>query len=168
MSPCGLVEDVTLRNPNMLTQNRVYGAVGATRVLQAEPAVLNFGGYVLGQVHSQTLRIRNVRASGMRFHIIAPTTPFFKATCANKKGLLAPGMSEEVVVEFCPQQYRYYYDCVRVHCEEENMLIPVHAYPVANETLFPTRVDFGRVAVGQEVVRTHRLECKVGRGWVTQ
>jgi hypothetical protein len=32
---------------------------------------------------------------------------------------------------------------------------------MANETLFPTRVDFGRVALGQEVVRRHTLECKV-------
>ena len=40
-----------------------------------------------------------------------------QATCPAKKGLLAPGMTEEVAVEFCPTQYRYYYDCVRVHCE---------------------------------------------------
>ncbi|GLI65137.1 hypothetical protein VaNZ11_008595 [Volvox africanus] len=157
----GLVEDVPLRNPNLLTYNQVYSKVGSTRVLQAEPAVLNFGGFTLGQVFSQTLLIRNVRARGTRFHILAPSTPFFKATCANKKGLLAPGMSEEVVVEFCPSHYRYYYDCIRVHSEDENLLIPIHAYPVANETLFPTRVDFGRAAVGQELVRKHTLECKV-------
>ncbi|KAG2441252.1 hypothetical protein HYH02_010095 [Chlamydomonas schloesseri] len=157
----GLVEDAPLQNPNTLTYNRVYSKVGNTRILQAEPAVLNFGGYELGKVYRQVLRIRNVRASGTRFHIIPPSTPFFKATCPSKKGLLAPGMTEEVVLEFCPTQYRYYYDCVRVHCEEENMLIPIHAYPVANETLFPTRVDFGRVALGEEVVRRHTLECKV-------
>nr|ADD85929.2 FAP221 [Chlamydomonas reinhardtii]7SQC_M0 Chain M0, FAP221 [Chlamydomonas reinhardtii]7SQC_M1 Chain M1, FAP221 [Chlamydomonas reinhardtii] len=157
----GLVEDAPLQNPNTLTYNRVYSKVGNTRILQAEPAVLNFGGYELGKVYSQVLRIRNVRASGTRFHIIPPSTPFFKATCPAKKGLLAPGMTEEVAVEFCPTQYRYYYDCVRVHCEEENLLIPLHAYPVANEALFPTRVDFGRVALGQEVVRSHTLECKV-------
>ncbi|KAG2423826.1 hypothetical protein HXX76_014986 [Chlamydomonas incerta] len=156
-----LVDDAPLQNPNTLTYNRVYSKVGNTRILQAEPAVLNFGGYELGKVYSQVLRIRNVRASGTRFHIIPPSTPFFKATCPAKKGLLAPGMTEEVTVEFCPTQYRYYYDCVRVHCEEENMLIPLHAYPVANETLFPTRVDFGRVALGQQVVRRHTLQCKV-------
>lgn len=40
-----------------------------------------------------------------------------QATCDNKRGLLPSGLDEEVVVEFCPQQYRYYYDCVRVHSE---------------------------------------------------
>lgn len=74
----GLVEDVPLQNPNTLTHNRVYSKVGATRILQAEPAVLNFGGYSLGQVYSQKLLIRNVRASGTRFHIVPPSTPFFK------------------------------------------------------------------------------------------
>lgn len=47
--------------------------------------------------------------------------------------------------------------------QEENLLVPIHAYPVANETLFPSRVDFGRAAVGEEVVRRHTLECKVWR-----
>lgn len=77
----GLVEDVPLQNPNTLTHNRVYSKVGATRILQAEPAVLNFGGYSLGQVYSQKLLIRNVRASGTRFHIVPPSTPFFKVGC---------------------------------------------------------------------------------------
>ncbi len=111
------MDDTPLRNPNLLTLNRVYSQVGHTRILQAEPGVLHFGGYSVGQVFKQVLRIRNVRASATRFHIISPTTPFFKATCPNKKGALAPGMSEEIVVEFLPTEYRYFYDCIRIHCQ---------------------------------------------------
>lgn len=40
-----------------------------------------------------------------------------QASCPEKRGTLAPGMSEEITVEFTPQQWRYYYDCVRIHCE---------------------------------------------------
>ncbi len=46
-----------------------------------------------------------------------PRRTYLQATCSDKKGLLAPGMSEEVVVEFCPSHYRYYYDCIRVNAE---------------------------------------------------
>lgn len=37
--------------------------------------------------------------------------------CDEKQGLLAPGMSEVVNIEFCPQQFRYYTDSVRIHSE---------------------------------------------------
>lgn len=157
----GLVEDGSLHNPNYLTLNRVYSKVGVTRILQADPAVLHFGGYTVGQVLRQTLRVRNVKASGTRIHILPPSTPFFKATCDAKKGLLAAGMSDEITIEFFPQQYRYYYDCIRIHSEEENLLIPIHAYPSTNQAAFPTRVDFGRCALGEEVSRTVALECRV-------
>ena len=40
-----------------------------------------------------------------------------QATCNNKKGLLAAGMSEVVQLEFCAAEWRYYYDCLRLHCE---------------------------------------------------
>ena len=40
-----------------------------------------------------------------------------QATCDAKKGLLAAGMSDEITIEFFPQQYRYYYDCIRIHSE---------------------------------------------------
>jgi len=32
-----------------------------------------------------------------------------------------------------------------VALQGENLLIPIHAYPIMNETKFPKRVDFGKV-----------------------
>ena len=29
------------------------------------------------------------------------------------------------------------------------MLVPIHAYPIMNETKFPGRIDFGKCAIGE-------------------
>jgi hypothetical protein len=46
--------------------------------------------------------------------------------------------------------------------QPDNLLIPLHAYPVMNETKFPTRIDFGKCAVGEVVTKRVKMECKVG------
>lgn len=51
---------------------------------------------------------------------------------------------------------------MRIHCEGgENLLVPLHGYPVMNDTKFPRRVDFGKVAIGQLARKRVRMECKV-------
>ncbi len=35
--------------------------------------------------------------------------------------------------------------CIAFTAQDENLLIPIHAYPIMNETKFPKRIDFGRV-----------------------
>lgn len=45
--------------------------------------------------------------------------------------------------------------------QPENLLVPLHAYPIMNETKFPTRIDFGKCAVGDTVTKRFKMECKV-------
>lgn len=121
---------------------------------------MHFGGYEVGKTHTQRLVITNTSRVSRRIHVVLPSTPFFRAECS-RRGLVAPGMSERVDVQFCPTEHRYYYDCVRVHAEDGNLLVPLHAYPVMNETVFPSAVDFGLCAVGAEHVERVPLRCKV-------
>ena len=59
------------------------------------------------------------------------------------------------------RSHRYYYDCVRLHSEKENLLVPIHAYPVMNEVVFPRRIDFGVCPLSETATRTVVLRCKV-------
>lgn len=102
----GVVDNTPLTNTNYLTLNRVYRKVGSTDVVAAEPSVVHFGGFEVGGVYKQTLRIVNRHGAGTRVHILPPTTPFFKASCDDKRGLIAPGLNEEIEIEFRPQQYK--------------------------------------------------------------
>lgn len=73
--------------------------------------------------------------------MLPPSTPYFKVKY-NYKGTI----SEDVYIQFTPDTYQYYYDCVRIHCEGDNLLIPIHAYPVINnkkDLLLPKFVDMG-------------------------
>lgn len=61
--------------------------------------------------------------------------------------MLAPGMFDTLTVEFTPTTWKYYYDCIKIFCEDENLLIPLHAYPIVNEVIFPTRVDVSKLKI---------------------
>mmetsp|Transcript_9584 Transcript_9584/g.18058 ORF Transcript_9584/g.18058 Transcript_9584/m.18058 type:complete len:1002 (+) Transcript_9584:336-3341(+) len=155
----GLVDDTPLKTVNPLAK-RDYIKVGCNEQFSVRPAIVHFGGYDVKSVHRTTVRVTNTTSHSKRIVILPPNTPFFKATC-NKKGLVAPGMSEDIRLEFCPTEWRYYYDCIRVHSESENLIVPIHAYPVMNDVIFPVRIDFGNCAADQLYTKKVKLECKV-------
>eukprot|EP00743_Colponemidia_sp_Colp-15_P003394 GILK01003668.1.p1 GENE.GILK01003668.1~~GILK01003668.1.p1 ORF type:complete len:832 (-),score=131.18 GILK01003668.1:94-2589(-) len=158
--PKVLVTDTKRKHIDPLAESHIYAKLGSNGFVDARPSVLHFGGYQVDKTHTQLLRIVNVSSESQRIHILNPTTKFF-TTRVNKKGLLAPGMSEDIYVDFTPTEWRYYYDCIRIHCEGEKLLVPMHGYPVMNDVVFPKLIDFGACAVGSEVIRYERLECKI-------
>lgn len=54
--------------------------------------------------------------------------------------------------------YRYYYDTIRIHCEGDKLLIPIHAYPVVNADdmdQVPKMIDLGAgCTIGQTYSRS--------------
>lgn len=88
------------------------------------------------------MKLINNSANPQRLHILPPQTAFFKIKY-NKKGMIPSGVSEDIYVLFTPNdEYKYFYDCIRIHCEGEKIpkrthdgniiLIPIHAFPVIN------------------------------------
>ena len=68
--------------------------------------------------------------------------------------MIPSGISEDIYVQFTPNdEYEYFYDSIRIHCEGDKILIPIHAFPVINskkDELIPKSMDMGRACkVGQ-------------------
>lgn len=71
--------------------------------------------------------------------------------------MIPTGVSEDIYILFTPtaanahdsmSAYKYYYDTIRIHCEGDKILIPIHAFPVINSNYpdqIPKLVDMGQM-----------------------
>jgi len=144
---------------NPIADGRAFIRQGQNRYFSVEPPEIHFAGYTIGRTHCRTLRVRNISARSRRICVLPPTTSFFSVRML-KLGSVAPGMCEEITVEFTPRDHTYYYDCVRFHSEGENLSLPCHGYPVVSDVRLPSDVDFGTCAINQQVRRSIKIACK--------
>mmetsp|Transcript_1891 Transcript_1891/g.4263 ORF Transcript_1891/g.4263 Transcript_1891/m.4263 type:complete len:866 (+) Transcript_1891:80-2677(+) len=159
--PDQMVKDTRDYTKHPLLVNRSYEQLQRNALLEMRPAVLHFGGYRIHMEHSQRLRILNISGSSLRLSIIGPMTAWFQAKYT-KKGILAPGMSEDLEIIFSPTEWRYYFDSIKIYCgEESNLVVPIHAYPTANDIQVPRFIDMGAVPVGMTVSKQIPLQCTI-------
>ncbi|KAM3585207.1 uncharacterized protein V6R79_010217 [Siganus canaliculatus] len=144
--------------PNHL-DSKIYAKLKSNGLIQAEPAELHFSGFQLEKDYIKILKLINISSDLMNIHIIPTQTKHFQ-TSYTKKYRLIPGLAYTLKVRFCPDEWRYFYDCIRVHCQgEENLLIPVHAYPVIDDLHIPPHIDLPAVPLGQSVCHVIPLRC---------
>ena len=83
-----------------LLLNKTYSKVGGNDAIASLPSVMHFGGFMLGKVHRQTLRLLNKSRKVQRLHVINPTTKYFRVPPGEvRKSSVAPGMAEEITIE---------------------------------------------------------------------
>lgn len=95
------------------------------------------------------VQVINKSKFSQRISFLPPTTPFFKIKYS-RRGLIPAGLNETIYISFIPQAYQYYYDYIRVICEGEKMIIPIHAFPKMNvhiKDYIPKFIDFGTVPI---------------------
>ena len=47
--------------------------------------------------------------------------------------MIPVGSNEDIYIQFTPgAEFKYFYDSIRIHCDSDKILIPIHAFPVLN------------------------------------
>eukprot|EP00762_Andalucia_godoyi_P001289 ANDGO_04954.mRNA.1 Cilia- and flagella-associated protein 221 homolog len=142
-------ERPVVKNP-LLSHN--YTQTGRGQDIEVRPSIVHFGGFEKGALHEAKIHVVNVSQKPLRYHIIDPETENFKIR-VNKKGSLPPGVSDTIIIQFQASELKYFFDCLRIHSENDHLFVPIHAYPAIAEFRFPSRIAFGTIAINTEQVK---------------
>ncbi|XP_076838766.1 cilia- and flagella-associated protein 221 isoform X2 [Brachyhypopomus gauderio] len=138
----------------------VHNKVKVNNVVEAEPSELHFSGFEVGKVYKKSVKLINISSEVLSVHILPTQTKYF-STEYTKKNRLVPGLSYTINVHFSPDEWRYFFDSIRVHCKgEANLLVPVHAYPVMDNLHIPSHIRLPAVPLGHSTSHVIPLSCK--------
>nr|XP_057908333.1 cilia- and flagella-associated protein 221 isoform X2 [Doryrhamphus excisus] len=155
-----LVEEGRRSVPNHLLESKFFFKEKSNSLIEVDPPEIHFTGFKLEKDYVKSVKLINISSRVLNIHIIPTQTKHFRTTYA-KKFRLIPGLAYTVKVKFCPREWVRVSDCIRVHCEaDQNLLVPVHAYPSTAHVHIPSRIDLPATPLGQSVSHVIPLSCR--------
>lgn len=147
--------------PNHLTDTKIFSSIiKKNALIKVDPTVIHFPGFSLGKTQKKKFKICNSSSERQNMHIVSPSTKYFTVKYTKPRRFV-PGFTMDVTVFFTPDEWRYYYDCIRLHCEgEENIIIPLHAYPIMDLSGFPEKMVFDTASTRLGKTRRKLLSLK--------
>lgn len=130
--------------------------------LSISPAAITFKSFRTGHLYRSLVSVKNSSPRPVAISFSPPSSTSFKLIC-DSKGWLEPG-SATFHVEFVPQEARYYYDCVRINSDQQQISLPLHGFPRPPDILEappPKIVSVGTTPITESITKTLALRCKV-------
>lgn len=128
--------------PNHLLDTKIFNKLRQNTSVKVDPDTVHFAGYRLNQKHSRRIRICNSSSDRQNLHIIPPDTKHFSIKYTKPRRFV-PGFTIDVNITFVTDEWKYHYDCIRLHCEDsDSIIIPIHAYPIMDLSSIPRKVVF--------------------------
>ncbi|XP_076868774.1 deleted in lung and esophageal cancer protein 1 isoform X2 [Brachyhypopomus gauderio] len=121
-------------------------------VFIANPPVVLFTDYHVGQVFETTVELLNTTAASRHIRVIPPTTPHFSIGLGRfpgEGGIVAPGLSCQYTVRFAPDSLADYEDFLVVETQSPYpLIVPVEAHRPPPVLTLPPVLDYGYCLVG--------------------
>uniref|UniRef100_A0A8C1K7E1 DLEC1 cilia and flagella associated protein n=1 Tax=Cyprinus carpio TaxID=7962 RepID=A0A8C1K7E1_CYPCA len=150
-----------LRNPRFLLPNAQRGgkslimpgkSPGLAPIFTANPPVIFFTDYRIGQVYETVVELKNMTATSRHIRMMPPTTPHFSVGLGRfpgEGGIVAPGMSCQYMVRFAPDSLADYEDVLVVETQMPYpLIIPIEARRPPPILSLPAVMDCGYCLVG--------------------
>ncbi|XP_037004212.2 deleted in lung and esophageal cancer protein 1 isoform X2 [Artibeus jamaicensis] len=133
-----------------------------TPVFLAKPPVAFFTDYEIGSAYKMVIALQNTTATSRYLRVIPPSTPYFSLGLGmfpGKGGMVAPGMTCQYIVQFCPDCLGDFDDFILVETQSSHsLLIPLQARRPPPVLTLPPVLDCGYCLVGG--MKASRFLCK--------
>ncbi|XP_043082399.1 deleted in lung and esophageal cancer protein 1 isoform X2 [Puntigrus tetrazona] len=121
-------------------------------IFTANPPVIFFTDYKIGQVYETAVELKNMTATSRHIRMIPPTSPHFSVGLGRfpgEGGIVAPGMSCQYMVRFAPDSLADYEDVLVVETQlPYPLIIPIEARRPPPILSLPAVMDCGYCLVG--------------------